>query len=377
MPSACSLQKAQVKAPTASFFGETSYLANIKHMNRECSLVAALTNRANVLSFPETVSLTVLDGCNLDCRMCNQTHKSKNRISRKALDEILGILPFVKNMVITGGEPFLYPHLDELLQMGGQARCNTVIQTNGLLINQDRAAFILDNDVALLKISCDGATSKTYNTIRRGGNFHNLIKNIAQLQTMRMNRGRSLPRIILNFVAMKCNIKELPKLVLLAGDLGVSGIDVFPLRVDNEEMIPETLYFHQELYDEIAMKAQEFALSRGLNLILPPLFSECRNGVGSAPQNVTCHQPWTSTTINVNGSVAVCCGGAGTSGNLNEMSFIEAWNHSWRAKVRQTVNTENELECCRNCRLGKQDSLNIHSHIPDKALAEKALAMHA
>ena len=80
-------------------------------------------------------------------------------------------------------------------------------------------------------------------------------------------------------------------------------------------------------------------------------------------------------TINVDGSAGICCGGAGSAGNVNETDLITAWNHPKRVKVRQTVNTANELLCCRDCRLGKQNPSRIGSHIPDPEIALAALEL--
>ncbi len=80
-------------------------------------------------------------------------------------------------------------------------------------------------------------------------------------------------------------------------------------------------------------------------------------------------------TVDLNGEVAICCGGAGKAGNLNTDSFMDVWHHPVRIQYRETVNTENELPACKKCRMSKPVPGNIRSHLPDEAMAQKALDM--
>lgn len=349
------------------------YINNIKELNANQNYINSEINADIVFSFPEIIALTLLEKCNFNCIMCDQDHSSGLLLAENGLQKVLEILPFARSLCLTGGEPFLYAHIDALIQSAGEAKCNLVVQTNGSLLTNDKIDYIFANKVSGLKISCDGATASTYETIRRGGNFRRLVTSLERIKLLKQRLGTPYPVLEFNFVAMKDNIAELSKLVALAREHGVVRVNVFALLAYTEEQARNSLYFHQDLSDYHLRKATVVAQTLGVDFCAPPLFREEDSGsVGSGPK-VKCLSPWNHMTVNVTGEVAICCGGAGSAGNINEMEFSDLWNHPRRSKIRETVNTPQELACCRNCRMAKQDSANPRSHIQDPRLLETML----
>ncbi|MBF0481138.1 MAG: radical SAM protein [Desulfovibrionaceae bacterium] len=352
---------------------DVKYLHNIKEMNAEKNYINSEINAGYTLSFPELIALTLLEKCNFNCIMCDQNHGSDLRLAESGLDKIIDILPFAKNICLTGGEPFLYDQIDSLIENACQAQCNVYIQTNGSLLNDEKIDYIFTHRVAGLKISCDGATSSTYDTIRKGGSFRRLKASLERINDLRRKLKTPYPVLEFNFVAMQDNIFELSKLVALAREQGVVRINVFALLAYTEEQARKSLYFHQELSDYHVSKARAVARELGVDLCAPPLFCETQPAPGNEAPRVKCLSLWNHMTVNVTGEVAICCGGAGNAGNINEMEFTELWNHPKRAAIRETVNTPDEPACCRNCRMVKQDSANPRSHIQDPGLLETVL----
>jgi MoaA/NifB/PqqE/SkfB family radical SAM enzyme len=345
----------------------------LKDANQAKNTTHAAANAAHVDGYPESIALTISERCNFRCITCCQEHRPQADLSRAAVERISEVLPHVRTVSITGGEPLLHPGLDSLLDLAQKAETSTIVLTNGSLLDPEKSAYLVDKQVTFLKISCDGASAKTYNAIRKGGDFNRLIGNIAGLTARKLATGSILPVLEFNFVAMRSTIMELPRLTVLAGELGVEVVNVLPLRADNLALARESLYFHQGAADEMMRLASAMGDKIGVHVVHPPLFAE------PEPQNGCsrdfCDAPWRGVTINVDGSAGICCGGAGSAGNLNETDFLTAWNHPKRVKVRQTVNTPNELPCCRDCRLGKQNPSRIGSHIPNPEIARAALEL--
>ncbi len=344
----------------------------LKSRNLAQALASINNNEGRVRSYPYLLAITALTRCNLNCRMCDQNHTSSEELPLSVVNKLSKIMPYVQLMNITGGEPFLYQHIDLFFELCKRFQCSSMVQTNGLLLNKDRAHYLLDRQITAIKVSCDGATKGTYEYIRRGGSFRKLIENLSFLQKLKAERQSVFPALQFNFVAMASNIHELPMLVDMAAQLGVESINVFQLRVHKEELIPESLYFYQSAANRYFKEAKKLAHLRGLNLSLPPLFKRGPMNC-NALQEDRCTAPWGDLTVNVNGSAAICCGGAGPAGNLNELSLDEVWNHPRRVKIRETVNTPNQLEVCNNCRMGKINPDSVHSHIPNRKLAQQAL----
>lgn len=344
--------------------------------------INAMQNVGAVSNFPNTVSITLTNRCNLNCFMCAMAYRRRNggeknliEIPYESILKLHDILPFVKQLSVTGGEPFLYPHLNEIISMCHKYDTDISIQTNGTFLDEKTCNFIMENDIAELKISCDGATPSTYNDICGGGNFFKLMKSIATISRLKAQNRVARPHIKFNFVLMRRNVAELPKLILLAQELGVEAINAFMLRVSQAELIDETLFFHQDYSDEHLGKAYEFAAKTGVKLHAPPLFSQMKEQEKSCNKR-ECHAPWETMYLEADGKLGICCGGAKPAGNLNETDFFEAWNDPYRVKIRETVNTDHEMACCRNCRMCKAQPNSIQAHIPDKDLARQALEFH-
>ncbi len=346
-----------------------------KDDNMQNLLLDALMNKGRVESYPALVAITALEKCNYRCVMCtHQNHASKDQISAAALAQIEPVLPYVQEVCITGGEPFLYDHIEDFFRICHAGQCAPMVQTNGSLLRERQSRMLLKSGVAVLKVSVDGATPETYNRIRRGGDFMNIFRNLMRLKELKTARGRRLPLVEFNFVAMRSNIEELVKLTLLASKVGVVAINVFLLLAENEDMARESLYFFPDLADREFMRAVNAGVQFGVEVRTPPLFSEKPQFGQQVATSRRCVEPWRALTVNVNGSAAICCGGAGQAGNLNTESFDEVWNHPRRVLVRETVNTADELPCCRNCRQGRPVTDGISSHIPNPELAQQTLA---
>lgn len=366
-----------------------SVIPRIKSENAACALAQALANQGWVDTGPQSLSLTILERCNLACRMCDQGHSSGRMLSAQALARLEPALAGAQSVCLTGGEPLLHPDLPDFLGLCQRHQCQAIIQTNATLLTEALARRLIERGVTRLKISVDGARPETYNHIRRGADFTRVMANIRGLARLKAALGSRKPDLEFNFVAMRGNIAELPRLVRLAAGLGVSKINVFPLLAHTPELAAESCFFAPEASDEATLAAQEEARAAHIALNTPPLFAPRTSGPPSSPiqppanpapppatPSRRCTAPWDELTVNVDGSAALCCGGAGSAGNLNEADFGAIWNHPARQTLRRLVNTPGEPACCRNCRLIRQDPGRIGSHIPDPQLARQALAEH-
>ena len=77
------------------------------------------------------------------------------------------------------GEPLLHPHIDEMIRYAKDIGVHEVsLNTNGLLLDRSMIYRLSVAGLDWLIISVDGATKLTYETIRKGGNFDILWKNV-------------------------------------------------------------------------------------------------------------------------------------------------------------------------------------------------------
>ena len=195
---------------------------------------------------------------------------------------------------------------------------------------------------------------------------------MANISQLKLKYGTPYPDMHFNFLVMRSNMHELPKLITIAREVGVSQINVFYPSCHNEELVDETVYFCQEESDAWLSRSREMADQLGVNLRLPPLFSDHQTP-DSGPNERFCPDPWTKFLVGVDGQVTLCCGGPTNIGNLLEQDFDEIWNGDVARNLRAKVNTPKEPAYCRNCRVRKPLPNEIKLHVSSPALQEYGL----
>lgn len=168
---------------------------------------------------PIHVDIELSSFCNLKCTMCPHGKEGQDiqkglmdyELARKVINECAEF--GVTSLKFSGrGEALLHPKFVELVKYAkSKGLLDVMFNTNGLLLNEEKAKAIIDAGVDLVIISIDGATKEAYEKIRIGGNFDILVSNIEYLIKHRKDNNFSKPIIRLQFVKMKENIHEFEK----------------------------------------------------------------------------------------------------------------------------------------------------------------------
>lgn len=166
--------------------------------------------------FPESIAPAVDITCNLSCTSCRKQVLSDISSDRELYVEIIlnDIVKLPTRFLInTIGEPFSSKYCKKILndkrtlnrkQMG--------IYSNGTLLSKKKLDDLIDHFSELdIAISIDAATKKTYEKIRRGGKWENLIENLRYICSCR-KMGR-VSYFQINFVVQKDNVFEMQKFV--------------------------------------------------------------------------------------------------------------------------------------------------------------------
>jgi len=196
------------------------------------------------------VYLEVTTRCNLRCCTCvrNVWAEPLADMDEATCARVLAQLrelPHLREVVFGGyGEPFAHPHILEMLAEIKGLGCKVTVSTNGLLLDQDRIEALVQMGVDVITISLDGANPEAYTAIRQGANFRAVLHNIETLNRAKTRLGSVLPRLSIEFVALKRNVAELPDLLKLAGQMGVNRAIVTHVLPHTPEMAQEVLYGH-------------------------------------------------------------------------------------------------------------------------------------
>ena len=178
-----------------------------------------------------TFYVYLTSGCNCACRHCWFVPERQNGTEEVVLDPsvlrhaIEQALPLgLAAIKWTGGEPTLHPCFRKLLGLQKEYGLDAIVETNGMLVDDDLAALMRDSGVSRVSVSLDGADSETHDAIRcvKGG-FKKTLVGIRSL----VDAGFQ-PELILTL--QQSNKRQLPEFFDLAMELGAGAVKLNVLQ---------------------------------------------------------------------------------------------------------------------------------------------------
>ena len=198
------------------------------------------------------VYIEVTTRCNLACRTCvrniwgeplaDMTDATFGRVL-----ESMRELPELQEVLFGGyGEPFVHHRFLDYLAAVKELGVKVTISTNGTLLDEERARALVEIGADVLSVSVDGARPEIFADVRRGAELRTVVENVEALNRIKRERGQPVPRIQIEFVALKRNVDDLPALSDLARRLEANRILVTHVLPHTLEMAAEALYGKDE-----------------------------------------------------------------------------------------------------------------------------------
>ena len=213
---------------------------NLKLLWHHEKLKSFLENR--IIS-PIYIRIKPTNECNHHCRFCSYdpltgdltVRNELNRIDRIPQKKMLEILKDLKDIEVKavtysgGGEPLIYPHIEEAMQRTLDYGINLSIITNGQRLSGKKAEIL--SHAHWVRVSSDASDAKSFSEIRRVPKecFHELtenIRNFAKIKNPDCELG-------INFVVHKNNFNQVYKSVRHFRDLGVNHIKITPMWISD------------------------------------------------------------------------------------------------------------------------------------------------
>src|SRR5262245_5608534 len=135
---------------------------------------------------PVVASVETTMFCNLECPMCFQFLNGTTvsgphmdlQLFEKIAREILPVIDVLQPSV--SGEPLMSRGLDRMLELAAAHGVRLDYTTNGTLLTRAMIRRILPT-LGQLFVSFDGATRETFERLRRGASFDQVVANIREL----------------------------------------------------------------------------------------------------------------------------------------------------------------------------------------------------
>ncbi len=196
---------------------------------REFNYKQAVENFINgdtvLTSKPVTYRMDVTNECNLRCKMCYQNHDPRTyetRFPQFFIEDFFnkGYYKHAGEVLLVGGEPLFVPESVEIikrLSKIGPGECQLNLQTNGLLFDKYWEEIKTFKN-AYFAISMDGCNAMTYEKIRRGGKWDNLLSILRKISHVTSSDKWRKWKVYHAHVVMRSNISELPQMLRFASD---------------------------------------------------------------------------------------------------------------------------------------------------------------
>jgi len=266
--------------------------------------------------------------CNIDCLSCKTSLATRKRgkISEGLLTESLDELKRigVKSVALhTIGDPFMFPRLGLVFEELRKRGMTAAISTNGLLLHRQIDALLDYFDVcSSIRFSVDGATKETYERIRFGGKWEDLLENLELTKTKLMPHGFATS---LNMVVSDDNWREIGQFIVRFREYVRYPQTSIQFTLINS-LSPNTQYF--ETVNPVKSRTHQKKMCEFGNLGTPFCFFD--------------------------GRVSACCrdyDGSLVMGDITEQSIDEIRKGPLAKKFRRAHETGDlaDYTLCRNC----------------------------
>ena len=195
--------------------------------------------------------IEITNCCNMKCRHCmnGSNDKEINKgFTRENIKKLLEELYENKTekIYISGGEPLLYPYIDEVILYANSLGMKVTLATNGLEIPKHLDA--IKKGVQLVSVSLDGI-GETHDKFRGvQGAYENCIE---VLKLLKENNVKTK----ISAMIWKENVEELEDMIILAKSCGVSKINFAFMLPEGRAKLDETIKVpdnrHREILDKI------------------------------------------------------------------------------------------------------------------------------
>ncbi len=275
--------------------------------------------------------------CNLKCKMCGFSDARvaavpKYDMPRWLFDSIaVQVFPRTNILVLSiMTEPFMtrdFP--DRLKSVREFGVPHSEIITNGTLLNELIIGKIVDAGITCLTFSIDGGTKETYEAIRTGARFENVVANLRLFQSMRRDRGTVLPQLRINHVLSELNIDHFDAFLSLVAEIYPEKVGVRTVSRMSDAIIQESS--DPAFWAKVGIargRLTEFCRRTGIEddgflrdrPTLIDLFSD-------AGDKLICRAPWENLAIHANGDVYPCMAWTRAPiGNFVRQSFADIWH---------------------------------------------------
>jgi MoaA/NifB/PqqE/SkfB family radical SAM enzyme len=223
------------------------------------------------------------------------------------------------------GEPLLTPGFDQMLRYirSRGPNIDIIFASNGSLLNEKWARILIQEKVSQIHITIDGFQKETYEKIRVGLKYEEVVNNVKNFMKLKRQLGVKYPEIYVEMIDMDENKNEV-----------AAFLQHWKQAVD---------YVVVKRYSTRAgqLAGNEFEVQRG-----------------------PCFRLWKQMVITNTGGVATCCADWNCNsvlGDINTQTLSDIWQGDVvkRLRLMHLQGRADEIPLCENCNPASWDSMPV------------------
>ena len=334
------------------------------------------------------VQLIPTEACNLRCPFCNQWGENGyffdgvrpvQHMDQDALINLMrGLSPRDSMISVHGGEPFVYKHIDTLLELLREQQFDVIFTTNGTLLKPHLEQLAKVRNLSFL-LSIDG-DEPGHDKVRGKGTFKKALDSMAELFDLRRQIGVPLPAVIISSTVCEWTTDTLEKIYDVARKFNALAIN-YNFRWFLTEDVGKAYERHLEhafgLKSSGAWRGWTSAnhekhdyscVAESLSRVMTRKRRFTRPFVFTTPSQLrgsdyktyftdyldtfgaeSCFMPFYWARIHANGELIFCPGHPDIiAGNVFRDGFMESFNSAVSIKFRKHILT-NRFPICNRC----------------------------
>lgn len=219
--------------------------------------VASLPKENPSILAPVHVRIKPTNACNHRCSYCayrqdnlqlGQNMQERDVIPREKMMEIVDDLISMEIKAITfsgGGEPLLYPYMQDVLERLVDSPIKFATLTNGARL-KGRIAELFARYGTWVRISMDGWDDDSYSMYRSAGD-REYSKIVSNIKAFKRHRGPCVLGVSL--IVDHHNADHVYDFIHCMADIGVDSVKVSPCIVSNEGAVNNN--YHKSIFDNV------------------------------------------------------------------------------------------------------------------------------
>jgi len=323
--------------------------SSVADLLQKYRLLKGLCASGRAYTGPFFVTLDLTRRCNLHCLGCRFHSRESSRPSSGDRDIVDFPLEWAEGLfadvaglhtralfLVGDGEPFLHPHIFDIIGLAKGHGLYTTITTNGTLLDDRRVRQVIDSDLDSIHVSLWASSCESYAQQYPGtdpASFHRVIEGLKALSTAKAARGVQTPRVTLLNPTNRFNYRDVGKMAALARETGCDEVSFTPFKTNRGQFERYALSKEEQadlrqrltaLRKQIEADALDHTIDRFL----------VRSEFHGTNRELPCYVCWFHSRIKVDGTV-VSCGRSGLAlGSLQRERFAEIWNGEAYRKER-------------------------------------------